>query len=417
MKIGIIIGRIGGVDGVALETEKWISVLKKMGHDVFVISGEFEGAARAHQDFETHFPLLSFFSPECEWEQNKAFYNPDKDPDALHSDIERISEFIARRINKWIKKNKIKVLISQNASALPSHLSMGLGIKKVVQSSGIPTITHDHDFHWERGTRYESVHKSINRFVNETFPLRLPEVKNVVINSYNQKRFKEKLNIQSIMVPNVMDFTKPYGLLNKQNKYFLKDLGIRKKDIPLFQITRIVRRKGIDTAIRLVHKLDNKRIKLVITGNHKDEEDKDYFNSLIDLIHDLQLINQVFFVDKMILDHRDLSDAYAHAKACTYFSTYEGFGNGFVECALARKPIFVNNYEPVYWEDIGNKGFQTVMLEDSNLSDDKLKEIESIIYDDARCKEIGEFNYELAQRHFSMVVLEEKLGGILSDIF
>ncbi len=31
MRIGIIIGRIGGVDGVALETEKWIDILLKFG--------------------------------------------------------------------------------------------------------------------------------------------------------------------------------------------------------------------------------------------------------------------------------------------------------------------------------------------------------------------------------------------------
>ena len=36
MKIGIIIGRIGGVDGVALETEKWIMVLERLGHEVYV---------------------------------------------------------------------------------------------------------------------------------------------------------------------------------------------------------------------------------------------------------------------------------------------------------------------------------------------------------------------------------------------
>jgi hypothetical protein len=42
MRIGIIIGRIGGVDGVALETVKWMDVLKKMGHKIFVMSGEFE---------------------------------------------------------------------------------------------------------------------------------------------------------------------------------------------------------------------------------------------------------------------------------------------------------------------------------------------------------------------------------------
>ena len=42
MNVGIIIGRIGDVDGVALETEKWIHVLKRMGHDVFLLSGRFK---------------------------------------------------------------------------------------------------------------------------------------------------------------------------------------------------------------------------------------------------------------------------------------------------------------------------------------------------------------------------------------
>ena len=46
MNIGIIIGRIGDVDGVALETEKWITVLKRMGHDVFVLSGRFKESRR-----------------------------------------------------------------------------------------------------------------------------------------------------------------------------------------------------------------------------------------------------------------------------------------------------------------------------------------------------------------------------------
>ena len=37
MNVGIIIGRIGDVDGVALETEKWIEVLQKMGHKIFIL--------------------------------------------------------------------------------------------------------------------------------------------------------------------------------------------------------------------------------------------------------------------------------------------------------------------------------------------------------------------------------------------
>ena len=48
MNIGIIIGRIGGVDGVALETEKWIEVLRSMGHHIYTlirtVSGKTHGS-------------------------------------------------------------------------------------------------------------------------------------------------------------------------------------------------------------------------------------------------------------------------------------------------------------------------------------------------------------------------------------
>ena len=65
-------------------------------------------------------------------------------------------------------------------------------------------------------------------------------------------------------------------------------------------------------------------------------------------------------------------------------------------------------------QDIGSKGFETVMLEDNNLTDDKVKKMADIIYDPQRCKEIGEFNYNLGKKHFSFDVLEEKLSRLFS---
>ncbi|MDY6799870.1 MAG: glycosyltransferase family 1 protein, partial [Bacteroidota bacterium] len=108
-----------------------------------------------------------------------------------------------------------------------------------------------------------------------------------------------------------------------------------------------------------------------------------------------------------------LSDAYAHARACTYFSTYEGFGNAFVEAVLAKKPIFVNNYKPVYWPDIGSKGFKTVMLENNQITDKALKEMQEIIYNDQLNKEIGEYNFQLGKKYFSYDTLEEKLSKLI----
>ena len=408
MRIGIIIGRIGGVDGVALETEKWIEVLKRLGHEVFVISGEFE-FWKINRQYHTRFPVLSFFSPEVKWEQRKAFYQPDKDAGPILDHIENISNMIEKKLSRWVLKNKIEVLLSENASALPSHLSMGVAIKKLVKNTGLPIVTHDHDFHWERGKRYVSVHDEINTLIDDTFPLLVPNVRHAVINTFGLDTFKNKFNLDATLVANVMNFDREYGVPNKDNSYFLRGLGVGRDEIALLQVTRIVRRKGIETAVSLIEKLNDKKLKLIITGNNNDDQNRAYYNEIVDQIHDLNLSNQVIFASHMVRNHKDLSDVYAHGRACTYFSTYEGFGNAFIEAVLAKKPIFVNNYKPVFMQDIGNKGFKTVMLEDNNLTDDKVKKMADIIYDHERCREIGEFNYNLGKKYFSFDVLEEKL--------
>ncbi|NRA10861.1 MAG: glycosyltransferase family 4 protein [Crocinitomicaceae bacterium] len=413
MRIGIIIGRIGGIDGVALETTKWIDVLKKIGHKVFVISGEFENWKMQRPD---HFlcPLLSFFSAEAEWEQRKAFFEPDKSADNLMDHIEKVSNLIFVELEKWVAFNKIDCLLSENASALPCHISMGVAIKKLVEKTSIPIVTHDHDFHWERGDRYQSIHPEITQLVSDNFPLLIPHVKHAVINSFGVETFKNRFNISATMVPNVMDFNTSFGQPTKKNELFLRRIGVSKNEIPLLQVTRIVRRKGIETAISLVEKLNDKNIKLVISGNHNDDENNTYYNELVDQIHDLNLMNQVIFAAEKGINHVDLSDFYAHGRACTYFSTYEGFGNAFIEAVLAKKPIFVNDYKPVYSQDIGCHGFETLLIEDNLLTDKAVKKMAEIIYNPMLARQIGEFNYELGKKHFSFKILEQKLNLLFS---
>jgi hypothetical protein len=65
-------------------------------------------------------------------------------------------------------------------------------------------------------------------------------------------------------------------------------------------------------------------------------------------------------------------------------------------------------------QDIGNKGFQTVMLEDSHLSDEKVKRMSDIIYNVDHCRELGEFNFNLGKKYFSFEVLEEKLSELFN---
>ena len=426
MRIGFMIGRIGGVDGVALEAEKWIEVLEQMGHEIFIISGQFQGW-EIDPEHHTLVHEMSFFSPESYWGQKKAFFHPDTNIDELCEHIQLYSGIIATKIINWANKYKLELLISENASALPSHLEMGKGIAIAVEKLGLPTITHDHDFAWERGDRYISPHKEINKLIEEIFPLRLKNSFSAVINTPAKNTLKKRFNKDSIVVPNVMDFDKQFGVLKDSNKHLRRDLGLEETDKLLFQITRIVKRKGIEVAIDLLHKLQDKNIKLVITGDYKDDEGSIYYYDLINQIHKLKLNQQIIFASQHI-QHKglfdknngksySLSDAYAHANACTYFSTYEGFGNAFVEAVLAKRPVFVNNYKPVYWPDIGSKGFKTVMLDDNVLTDNAVKNMQEVIYNDKLNREISEFNYELGKKYFSYSTLQEKLEELIHIFF
>ena len=425
MKIGIIIGRIGDVDGAALETEKWIKVLHEMGHETFILSGRFKKSI-VGEDMETLIPALSFFSPECEWEQNRAFFLPPDKPSELLKHLYRISEGMAIQMFKWIMKNDIDLILVENASTLPAHLTMGMAIKQLVQHTGIPTVCHDHDFYWERGDRYNTPFPEVEKIVKDTFPLRSPHAKHAVINTHAKKTLKEKYGINAVVVPNVMDFDLPYGEKDKYNMDLLESIGLNKDDIPLFQVTRIVKRKGIETALELIHRIDDKKVKLVITGSAADDNRKGYYRELIDIINTRKLNKRVIFGHHRVLNYRgesqqgekiySLSDAYAHATATAYFSSYEGFGNAFVEAVLGKTPIFVNNYKPVYWPDIGSKGFKTVMIEDNKLTDKATAEIDKIIHDKKLQKEISEYNYNLGKLLFSFEVLREKLEVLFEGV-
>jgi len=399
MRIGVIIGRYQDIDGVSLETAKWVHVLEKMGHSVVILAGGYPNYY-SHSPHHATLPSLSFFSPECEWEQKRAFFYPDEDPDQLLSHLERTTQRLTKEIFKWIVANKLETLLVENASALPCHLSMGMAVKNIIDYGSLHVVTHDHDFSWERGNRYRSPHKEVMDIIHNTFPPRSSHVKHAVINLDSQNYLMESFGLESVVVPNVMDFSAPYAEIDSYNKNLLKCLGLKEKDKALFQMTRIVKRKGILTAIDLVHRLQDPHIKLVISGTAADDERLGYYKKLLSKIHKHNLQDNIVFADHCISHQRStnrkgkvtysLSDAYAHATACTFFSEYEGFGNAFVESVLAKRPIFVNNYKPVYWPDIGSKGFKAVMIENGELTDEAVSQIDEVIHNKKLCKEIVE---------------------------
>ena len=438
MRIGIIVSRIGGEDGVALETEKWAEVLKEMGHEVFIASGRFEKDILVNRKYHKRIKNLSFGYNINEKQRSKVFEVLDtafRNPKIILSKIRLESEIISRKLARWINENNLKLLILENTNSLPVHLPLARAIKDIIEKTGINAISHNHDFHWERGKDYVSPYQEINSLVKELFPLQLPKVKHVVINSAAKKKLKKDFGIKAVYIPNVMNFSKPFGKKTEKNKNLAKELGLKDDDIPIFQVTRIIRRKNIETSIKLIKKLDDEKVKLIITGSADDDPGKTYYREIRELIKLLGLEKQILFAgDKFFkggfllkyLYFKNLfkykyreynhSDAYSAATACVFFSRYEGFGNAFIEAVAAKKPIFVNNYEPVFWQDIGKKGFKVVMLEKENLTQEAVNKIKKIIYDRSLAREIANFNFELGKKLFSYKVLKKKLSRILGEL-
>ena len=57
-----------------------------------------------------------------------------------------------------------------------------------------------------------------------------------------------------------------------------------------------------------------------------------------------------------------IEDIYHYADLVTYPSTFEGFGNAFLEAIYFRKPVVVNLYS-IYRVDIKPKGFSAIELD------------------------------------------------------
>lgn len=81
---------------------------------------------------------------------------------------------------------------------------------------------------------YISEHKEVNDYVNNHFPLLLPDVSHTVINTFGVETLHNRFGIKATLVPNVMDFDRPYGLPTEGNRSFLRDIGVKENKYELF---------------------------------------------------------------------------------------------------------------------------------------------------------------------------------------
>ncbi len=103
------------------------------------------------------------------------------------------------------------------------------------------------------------------------FPPTLPNLCHTVINQAAQEQLSLRKGVGALLLPNVFDFDQPPPQLDEYAEDAREAIGLKPDDIFILQPTRIVPRKGIEHAIKLVGLLGDPRCKLVISHSAGDE--------------------------------------------------------------------------------------------------------------------------------------------------
>ncbi len=411
MRVGFVSTRIAGSDGVSLEIEKWAEVLESMGHTCFYIAGQSDRPEERTVIIpEAHFrhPLILQLTSECFGRLIRTL----ETTKTIHETIWRIKQLLRRAVEQL----QLDLIILENCVTIPVNIPLGVAAVEYVMETGIPCIAHHHDFHWERERFFVN---AVEDYLSMAFPPQLPQMQHVVLSSQAAEEFSRRTGLSAHVVPNVMDFDHPPGPPDEYSADLREALGLQEEELMILQPTRIVQRKGIEHAIELVRWLDDMHAKLVVS-HYAGDEGYAYERRVRRFAEMLGV--DVVLAEGWISDRRgrqpdgrkiySTADAYQHADFVTYPSTYEGFGNAFLEAVYYRKPLLCNRYA-IYRTDIEPCGFRVVLM-DGFLTEEVVEEVRHVLRDAEYREEMVERNYQVAQQFFSYRRVAEELGTILA---
>ncbi|MEX0322834.1 MAG: glycosyltransferase [Puniceicoccaceae bacterium] len=412
-RFGFISTRFAGTDGVSLESAKWAEVLWEDRHESFWYCGLSDRDPGA----TLCVPEAHFGHPEIQWLNERIWGCRQRDP-LVSRRIQEMAAYLKETLYQFVDRFQIDILVPENALTIPMHLPLAVAITEFMMETGIPAISHHHDFYWER-VRFSI--NAVQDYLDMAFPPRLPNMVHTVINGAAQEQLSLRKGVGSLLIPNVFDFEKNPPPPDDYSADVREAIGLDEDDIFILQPTRIVPRKGIEHAVKLVSMLRNPRCKLVISHDAGDEG-MEYKQMIEELAReedvDVRFIgDRVSEVRQRDADGRKLYtlwDLYPHADLVTYPSTYEGFGNALLEAIYFKKPVVINRYN-IFIEDIEPKGFDLAVI-NGFITRDVVAKVERLLKEPDYLNEVVEHNYRVASHYYSYAILRRNLRMIINSL-
>ncbi|MBW1697797.1 MAG: glycosyltransferase family 4 protein [Deltaproteobacteria bacterium] len=330
--------------------------------------------------------------------------------------IHELKGMLKDHLYAFVERFDIDLIVAENTLTIPMNIPLGIALTEFIAETNFLTIAHHHDFYWERD-RFAI--NAVSDYLRMAFPPDLPSIRHLVINSFADKQLSFRTGISARIAPNIMDFENPPPAADGYASDVRQSLGIGEDELFVLQPTRVVKRKGIEHAIELVHRL-GMRAKLVIS--HASGDEGDDYERRIKEYSELMKVDTIFVSDTIgekrgtTPDGRKiytLEDIYPYADLVTYPSTFEGFGNAFLEAIYFRKPVVVNLYS-IYLVDIKPKGFSAIEL-DGYVTDAAVRKTRQILEDHELRKKMVDQNYEIAKSFFSYSVLRRRIKSFLEE--
>ncbi len=439
-RIAVVSGKLGGVDGVSLEVDKWISVLEELGHTVLTIAGNYvRDLETIPTDRQIEIPDIRFdseFQHQVELQVFPHMWR--RPPHPSREELQRISERLetagkelSSEFHDLVKEHEIDVVIGQNTNAMPMTLLGGVAMYHLATDHRVATIFHHHDFWWER-SRFSN--SRIESLLNRIMPPVDLGIEHVVISSYAAHILTSLKRVQPHVIPNCEDFERPVQR-DDYNRRFRADFGFDERDILVVQPTRIVPRKRIEDSVNLVGRLQRRypdlahRLKFIVSLYQGDEPDQDYIELIkatagkndVDLHLISDRVSSVRTTDEAGNRLYTNRDVLANADLVTYLPVWEGFGNALLEAVAARVPIVTTTYL-VYKTDIMTSGLRNIEIRDRYddqgslvVDDHVLDAIHRVVtHPDVR-REMVDHNYAVGRREFGLSRLRNRLELVFSE--
>lgn len=412
--IGFVSTRFAGTDGVSLESAKWAQVLWDCDGQV---SYWYSGRSDRDPKISMCVPEAYFGHGENVWINDRIWGRTGRDPFVTERILD-LAAYLKTTLYEFVDRFKIDILIPQNALTIPMHVPLGIAITEFLAETNLPAIAHHHDFYWER-PRFSV--NAVADYLDMAFPPRLRNLYHVVINQAAQEQLSLRKGVGSLLVPNLLDFENPPPEPDDYIADLRSEIGLTDDDIFILQPTRVVPRKGIEHAVKLVGALKDPRCKLVISHEAGDEG-MGYQHMLQEMAIeegvDLRLVADRVGEERHLNDAGQkvytLWDMYQFADLVTYPSIYEGFGNALLEAIYFRVPVVTNRYE-IFIEDIEPKGFRLPML-DGFITGKVVNEVRRLLTDRAYRDELCDHNYEVAKRFYSYQFLRRHLRALIASV-